>query len=102
MSERTSREVRSTTNVEVIQVRKCRVFLLNDDYSTFEFVIEVLMKVFRKSVSEAERITKKVHFEGRGVAGEYPREIALMKVHLVHSMADAAGFPLQAVVEDCE
>ena len=100
MSSKASKQVSSTTNVEVIQIHQYRVDLLNDDYSTFDFVIEVLMRVFRKSQDEAERITRKVHVEGKGIAGVYPREIAVMKVRLVRSMADAAGYPLQAVIEE--
>jgi len=54
-----------------------RVILLNDDYTTMEFVIQVLESVFEKSPAEAYRIMMHVHRQGRGLAGVYPWEIAI-------------------------
>ncbi len=89
------------TNVDVIdvQIPMFRVVLYNDDYTTFDFVISILMQVFRKSEQEAVRITMHVHQRGKGVAGTYPREIAEMKVREVHQLAEAAGYPLRAGIE---
>ncbi len=77
-----------------------KVILLNDDYSTMDFVIHVLEDVFQKSPAEAYRIMMQVHQLGSGVAGIYPWEVAETKVETVSAMAKEAGFPLRAVTED--
>ncbi|MBO5754396.1 MAG: ATP-dependent Clp protease adaptor ClpS [Proteobacteria bacterium] len=89
----------SDVDVLDIQIPMFRVLLHNDDYTTFEFVIDVLMRVFKKSEQEAAQITMSVHKKGYGVAGIYPREVADMKVSQVHQMAEAAGYPLRASVQ---
>src|SRR5262245_50034755 len=77
-----------------------KVVLLNDDYTTMEFVVQVLAAVFQKSPAEAYRIMMLVHTTGRGVAGVYPWEVAETKVDTVISLAREAGFPLKAVAEE--
>jgi ATP-dependent Clp protease adaptor protein ClpS len=77
-----------------------KVVLLNDDYTTMEFVIHVLESVFQKSPAEAYRIMMAVHVSGKGIAGVYPWEVAETKVEVVSSMARDAGFPLRAVTEE--
>lgn len=79
--------------------QKARVLLLNDDYTSMEFVVRILMEVFRKSYQEATAIMLNVHEKGRGVCGIYPVEIAETKVTMVHARARAAGFPLRCTVE---
>lgn len=76
-----------------------KVLLLNDDYTTMEFVIQVLESVFEKSPAEAYQIMMHVHTNGRGLAGIYPWEVADTKAQTVISLAREAGFPLQAIVE---
>jgi ATP-dependent Clp protease adaptor protein ClpS len=76
-----------------------RVLLHNDDYTTVEFVVAILMTVFRKNMSEAKAITLAVHEKGRGECGVYPAEVAETKVAVVHSKARAAGFPLRCSLE---
>lgn len=75
------------------------VLLVNDDYTTMEFVVHVLQAVFHKSASDANRIMLNVHFKGRGVCGTYPFEIAETKVGKVHTMARSEGYPLRADIE---
>jgi ATP-dependent Clp protease adaptor protein ClpS len=77
-----------------------KVVLLNDDYTSMEFVIHILEGVFQKSPAEAYRIMMHVHVNGRGIAGVYSWDIAETKVDLVISMAREAGFPLKAVTEE--
>jgi ATP-dependent Clp protease adaptor protein ClpS len=76
-----------------------KVVLLNDDYTTMEFVVNVLETVFQKSPAEAFRVMMAVHTHGRGVAGVYPWEVAETKADAVISLARDAGFPLMAVTE---
>lgn len=77
-----------------------KVLLLNDDYTTMDFVVHVLETVFQKSPAEAYRIMMHVHVHGRGLAGIYPWEVAETKVETVIRMAREAGFPLKAVAEE--
>jgi ATP-dependent Clp protease adaptor protein ClpS len=77
-----------------------KVVLLNDDYTTMEFVMEVLRAVFDKSPAEAYQIMMHVHTNGRGIAGVYPWEVADTKASTVIDMARGSGFPLQAILED--
>jgi ATP-dependent Clp protease adaptor protein ClpS len=77
-----------------------KVVLLNDDYTTMDFVIHVLEDVFQKSPAEAYRIMMQVHLNGRGIAGVYPWEVAETKVETVSTMARDAGFPLKAALEE--
>jgi ATP-dependent Clp protease adaptor protein ClpS len=77
-----------------------KVVLLNDDYTTMDFVIHVLEEVFQKSPAEAFRIMMQVHVNGRGLAGVYPWEVAETKVETVSAMARDAGYPLRAALEE--
>jgi ATP-dependent Clp protease adaptor protein ClpS len=77
-----------------------RVLLHNDDFTTMEFVVEVLKRVFGKSDAEAFRVMWAVHTQGLGVAGVYTYEIAEMKVEKVTQMARAQEFPLLCTVEE--
>ena len=77
-----------------------QVVLLNDDYTTMDFVMEVLETIFLKSPAEAYRIMLMVHTQGRGVCGVYTWEVAETKAEAVVTLARQAGFPLRAVVED--
>ncbi len=76
-----------------------KVFLLNDDYTTMEFVVFVLEKVFRKSPAEAMQTMLHVHKKGIGLAGLYTREIAETKIAEVHERARASEFPLMCIME---
>ena len=74
--------------------------LLNDDYTPMEFVVHVLESLFQKSPAEAFRIMMQVHLNGRGIAGVYPWEVAETKADKVASVANAAGHPLRATIEE--
>jgi len=76
-----------------------RVLLHNDDYTTMQFVVEVLMVVFNKSMEEATLIMLNVHKKGVGLCGVYPYEIAETKVDTVDSLARENGFPLKCSME---
>ncbi len=76
-----------------------KVFLLNDDYTTMDFVVHVLESVFRKNPVEATRIMLHVHKKGRGLAGVYTRDIAETKISEVHGLARDNQFPLRCEME---
>lgn len=77
-----------------------KVCLLNDDYTTMEFVVNVLETVFHKSNAQAVEIMKKVHKSGCGVAGVYPYDIAVTKAQVSMNMARRQGFPFRCEVEE--
>ena len=77
-----------------------RVVLLNDDYTTMEFVVSVLEGVFQKSPAEAFRLMMQVHTQGEATCGTNTHEVAETKVETVREMAQHEGFPLQATIEE--
>ena len=83
-----------------LEPRLYRVLLHNDDYTTMEFVISILMEVFRKTGDEATAIMLAVHRRGMGQCGVYPLEIAETKVAEVHRRAREAHFPLRCTLEE--
>jgi ATP-dependent Clp protease adaptor protein ClpS len=76
-----------------------KVFLLNDDYTTMEFVIEILEKIFRKKKMDATQVMLHVHRNGKGLAGVYTKDIAQTKISTVHKLAQDNGFPLKCDME---
>lgn len=90
------------TNVDLktIRPRKFRVIMLNDDYTTMDFVVEVLVKIFSKSQNEAVEIMKSIHEKGRGDCGVYPYDVAQTKVMQATDMARIREFPLRCMVEE--
>jgi ATP-dependent Clp protease adaptor protein ClpS len=76
------------------------VYLLNDDYTSMDFVIDVLMNIFHKSYQEAEQVMLDVHKKDRGVCGVYTYEVAETKVMQVSKLAREQGFPLKATMEE--
>ncbi|MDR1311213.1 MAG: ATP-dependent Clp protease adapter ClpS [Burkholderiaceae bacterium] len=78
----------------------CQVVLLNDDFTPMDFVIEVLQTYFRKDVWVATEIMLKVHHEGRGICGVYPKDVARTKAEQVLEYARSQEHPLQCVVEE--
>lgn len=77
-----------------------KVLLLNDDYTPMEFVVVVLQSFFALSREKATQIMLKVHREGMGVCGVYPKDIATTKVEQVVSYARKHQHPLQCVMEE--
>ncbi len=99
MSIRTHSNVAEKTKSSIKEPPKYAVILLNDNYTTFEFVVKVLVSIFRKSVAEAIQITNDVHRQGRGICGLYSKEIAETKVELVEQLSRQEGHPLKCVME---
>lgn len=91
-----SEQVREKTD----EPPKFRVILLNDDYSTFDFVVQVLVTIFKRTIEEAVQITTDVHNKGTGVCGVYTKQIAETKVDMVHQASHSAGYPLKCTMEE--
>jgi len=79
--------------------RQYKVILHNDDYTPMEFVVHVLMIVFRKDELTATQIMLNVHNMGKGICGTYSYEIAETKVARVHQLAEQNEYPLHASME---
>jgi ATP-dependent Clp protease adaptor protein ClpS len=77
-----------------------QVVLLNDDFTPMEFVVGVLQKFFGKGREQATQIMLRVHHEGRGICGVYPRDLAASKVEQVSNYSRQHQHPLQCVMEE--
>lgn len=93
--EQIQRQTRSTVKATPKEPQKHRVIILNDDFTTFEFVISVMMTVFMKTYDEAVGIAEETHVKQKATVGTYPLDIAKSKVAKATGMARAEGFPLR-------
>lgn len=84
---------------KISRPRRYKVLLLNDHYTTMEFVVAVLIDVFRRSHADAVQIMLNVHENGKGVAGVYVKAIAETKVKTVHELAREMEYPLRCTLE---
>ncbi|MEA2624977.1 MAG: ATP-dependent Clp protease adaptor protein ClpS [Candidatus Binatota bacterium] len=91
---------RTKTEKKVKQPPLYKVLLHNDDYTTMEFVVWILMTVFHHAETEATQIMLHVHRKGVGVAGVYPHEVAETRVSQVHELAKQHEFPLRCSLEE--
>lgn len=95
----TDRDYELDDVVMIKHPKKYKVFILNDDYTSMDFVIDILMTIFHKSYEEAEHIMLEVHKKEKGLCGIYSHEIAETKVIQVIKKAKESGFPLKATME---
>jgi ATP-dependent Clp protease adaptor protein ClpS len=98
--EQTDGAVTERVEIKKEHPRLYNVILLNDDYTTMEFVMHILETLFQKSPAEAYQIMMHVHRNGRGLAGVYTYEVAETKADQVASLARDAGYPLRATIEE--
>ncbi len=96
----TKEQVKNKEDLRLDEPPRYKVILLNDDYTTMDFVIEILMNLFAHTTDEAVAVMMKIHESGKGVCGIYPYEIAETKVVQVEQSARANGFPLRAILEE--
>ncbi|MBE6062675.1 MAG: ATP-dependent Clp protease adaptor ClpS [Clostridium butyricum] len=92
-----------TKQKDKIKIKKPKIYkvvMFNDDYTTMEFVIKILVDIFNKSVFEAEKIMLDVHEKGKGIAGIYSYDIAITKVTTAMNMARQEGFPFKLACEE--
>ena len=93
----------ATVNKEKVKVKKPRqykVVMHNDDFTTMEFVDDILITVFKKDINTSNKIMMDVHKVGRGIVGIYPYDIAATKVAISLGMAKEEGFPFNITIEE--
>jgi ATP-dependent Clp protease adaptor protein ClpS len=95
----TKERIDSRTEEEIHEPSMYKVLLHNDDYTTMEFVVDILVSVFHKSPEQAVMIMLNVHKQGTGICGVYTFDIAETKVKIVEAMAAGKGFPLKCTME---
>ncbi|WP_411679345.1 ATP-dependent Clp protease adaptor ClpS [Clostridium thailandense] len=93
-------DFKEETKIKFAKPKMYKVLIHNDDYTTMDFVIKVLVKVFKKEVVEATQIMYDVHKKGVGVAGIYSYDIAATKTVQAMTMAEESGFPLKFSMEE--
>lgn len=91
---------RERTNSKIDKPKRYNVVMHNDDFTTMEFVVEILIEIFRKDAIEAERIMLFVHQKGKAIVGSYPLDIANTKVNAAMTRAKEQGFPFRVTVEE--
>lgn len=91
--------VKERTTIKLTEPKKWSVIFLNDDHTTFEFVIQALVEIFNHTVESASAVANSVHEKGSGVAGIYEFEIAEVKAIDATKLARENGFPLQIKIE---
>lgn len=98
-SPETEGDVISKTREDLEEPPMYKVLLHNDDYTSMEFVVEILMHVFHKPFDESTRIMLDVHKTGIGICGIYTYEIAETKMEVTHELAKERGYPLKSSIE---
>lgn len=99
MPEQFDGQIKEKTREEVKEPDMYRVILLNDDYTTTDFVVEILVTIFHKPPIEAAKIMMDVHKKGRGIVGLYTYDIAATKITQVHIFAREREYPLKCIME---
>jgi ATP-dependent Clp protease adaptor protein ClpS len=92
-------EIKDKDEIDIDEPHDYKVILLNDDFTTAEFVVAICRKMFHKTEQEAIAITDEVHTKGKGVGGIYTYDIALTKQVMIMSTARNYGFPLKVELE---
>ena len=93
-------DVRPVSRTKLKKPKMYRVILYNDNYTSMEFVVEILISIFNKPAAEATKIMLDVHKRGTGVCGVYTYDIAITKVNQVHRQARVNEYPLRCGYEE--
>ncbi len=96
----TQGETRERTRINIREPKHYRVIMHNDDFTSMEFVVDILIDIFHKDEAEAERLMLMVHEEGRAAVGSYPYDIAVTKVQAAAARAKEEGYPFRMTVEE--
>jgi len=99
MGNRLLTKTKEKTTEKVKEPEEYRVILLNDHYTSMDFVVEILMVIFHKGLEDANKIMLDVHRKGKGLVGLYSWDIAATKMEQVHAAARVNEFPLRCIVE---
>ena len=92
--------IKEKTDSKVKEPKQYHVIMLNDDFTTMEFVVEILIDIFHKEPAVAETIMMAVHKQGKAVVGTYPYDIAASKINKAIARAKAEGFPFRMTMEE--
>ena len=93
-------ETREKTRIDIREPKRYRVIMHNDDFTSMEFVVEILMDIFHKDAMEAERLMLMVHESGKAAVGSYSYDIAVTKIQAATARAKEEGFPFRLTVEE--
>lgn len=93
-------ETREKTRIHIREPKHYRVIMHNDDFTSMDFVVEILIHIFHKDETEATRLMLMVHESGRAAVGSYPYDLAVTKVQAAQARAKEAGFPFRMTVEE--
>lgn len=93
-------QTKEKTRINIREPKHFRVIMHNDDFTSMEFVVEILIDIFKKDTLEAERLMLMVHESGRAAVGTYPYDIAATKVNNALARAKAEGFPFRMTLEE--
>lgn len=96
----TKESVKDKTGNKIKEPHQYNVIMHNDDFTTMDFVVAVLVDIFHKDEVTAQAIMMNVHKKGMAVVGKYPYDIAVTKVGAAISRAKNAGFPFRMTVEE--
>ena len=91
---------REKSKVKVKKPKHYKVIMHNDDFTTMEFVVNILMTIFKKDINTSNKIMMDVHKLGKGIVGIYPYDIATTKVSMALEMAKEEGFPFNITIEE--
>ncbi len=96
----TQREFQENTKGRIREPKQYHVIMLNDDFTSMEFVVQILMDIFHKDALSAETIMLGVHRSGRAIVGTYSYDIASTKVNAATARAKAEGYPFRMLIEE--
>lgn len=96
----TRRSTQGNTKTKVEEPKDYNVIMINDDFTSMEFVVRILISIFHKDSITAEAIMMHVHKNGRAVVGTYPYDIALTKTNTAMTQARNEGFPFRMIIEE--
>lgn len=100
MGYKNEEEVNEELKESLFEAKRYKVVLLNDDFTSMDFVVEILMEVFSHPLDSAINIMLNVHREGRGICGVYTYEVAETKISQVKERAKENEYPLKAIMEE--
>lgn len=93
-------DIKEKNKIKIKKPKLYKVIMHNDDFTTMEFVVDVLVNIFNKKIEEASKIMIDVHKKGTGIAGVFPYDIAVSKASTAMTIAKEQGFPFKLSVEE--